>query len=493
MTMPPVASPAALVARFQEIAATRPESAAVLDGEVTVSYARLCREAARIAQALSGVDGQLIGLRMQRGWRAIAAMIGIGWSGRAYVPIDPSYPAGRQDYIFADARIGTLIEDATHGWQLTSIAGQQEPHDVPVGCAYVIYTSGSTGSPKGVLVGHANVMALLEACAEVVGRRPGRRWSVFHSFSFDFSVWEIWGPLLEGSAAIIVGRDQAIDPALFAELLSREQVNVLSLVPSAFTYLARSVIDSGAELSELEYVVFGGEAIRPPDVQAWWRAKVAPSAQMVNMYGITETTVHVTHCLLSHDLLAGARSGRTPIGRPLEHLQVRLADADGYGDAALGELGQIVVSGRGLSAGYLGRQQLSDDRFPIIGGERTYLSGDWAARDAAGVLHYAGRRDDQIKVRGHRVEFGEVEATLIGHPQVAEAACALQQVPGGPERLIACVVLDGTTLVDEVRAWLEERLPSHLIPAKIAAVDRLPTTASGKLARAELIAHIGLD
>lgn len=481
---------AALVARFLHVADERPDATAVIDGATAVTYEELRAEAVRIAVQLAGADATLVGLRMRRSWRAIAAMIGIGLSGRAYVPIDPTYPQARQEYVAADARLQIFVEDCASGWRLTSRAPVSEPHDVPDDCVYVIYTSGSAGSPKGVVVGHANVTALLTSCAQVVGRRPGRRWSVFHSFSFDFSVWEIWGPLLEGSTAVLVDRDQYVDPAMLSQFLADARIEVLSLVPSAFTYLVKSLVRHGRELPHLEYVIFGGEAIRTEDIKEWWLSAAAPSASLVNMYGITETTVHVTQCQLTPDVLRGCEGGRTPIGQPLAHLRVRLTDDSGRHDVAPGQPGQLVISGGGVAHGYLGRAELNAVRFPVIDGKRCYLSGDWAVRDADGTLYYLGRRDDQVKIHGHRVELGEVDAVVAAHPQVIEAACTLQKRPGVPDRIIACVVADQFQDARELRRWLSGRVPAHLVPARVVFVDRLPKAASGKLARDDLAALI---
>jgi acyl-coenzyme A synthetase/AMP-(fatty) acid ligase len=210
---------------------------------------------------------------------------------------------------------------------------------------------------------------------------------------------------------------------------------------------------------------------------------------MINMYGITETTVHVTQCVLTPDLVAGAAPGRTPIGVPLPNARVRISLDGGVSPCADGELGEMVVFGGGVAAGYLGRPELSAERFPELDGQRGYRSGDWGVRTPEGTLLYIGRVDDQVKIRGHRIELGEIEGVLARHEDVAAAACVVHREPDRPDRLVACVVgRDGAPDARGIRRWLTGQVPHYLVPARIIGVDDLPTNASGKVDRAALTA-----
>jgi amino acid adenylation domain-containing protein len=490
-----VTQPHGVTARLTAVVAAHPDVVAVVDGDARVTYTDLLAEAGRIADLLPDDAAPLVGIQLERGWRAVAAMIAVLSRGRAYVPIDPAYPPSRREYLYADSAIGhVVVDDDTAGVVVRSLPGP-EPARVAVvavvaaDAMYVIYTSGSTGDPKGVVVTHDNVLALLDSAADVVPARPGRRWSVFHSFSFDFSVWELWAPLLSGGTAVLVGREAALDPKLVVDLLRRERVQVLSVVPSVFTGLLRGV---GAGLPELEQIVFGGEAIRVTDVEQWWRGGAAPACELVNMYGITETTVHVTAYPLTPQLLAGTEPGRTPIGKPLPHLTVRLSTDGGATFCPPGRPGEMIVSGGGVAAGYLGRPDLTAARFPVVDGERAYLSGDWAVADADGRLYYVGRVDDQVKIRGHRVELGEVENVLARHAGVAEAACVVHREPGRVDRLVGFVVAGEQDLDPRaVRRWLTGHVPSHMVPSRIFVVGALSLTASGKLDRGALAGQVG--
>lgn len=477
-----------VLGRLLEVASTAPAAPALADGTVTVSYGDLLDKARSVASAIPADAGRLIGIRMGRTWSAVAAMIGVLATGRAYVPVDPAYPEPRQRYIEADARLSRVVTDGPQGPQVLCLS-EDAGHDVPAGTMYVIYTSGSTGTPKGVVVTQDNVMSLLDATAVTLPVQRAQRWSIFHSLSFDFSVWEVWGALLSGGCGILVDHQTAIDPQVLAGFLARSRVNVLSIVPSAFTGLVRAASRSGFTLPDLTAVVFGGEAVRLGDVTQWWQAGVAPDCAMINMYGITETTVHVTACRLTPGLVAAAVPGRTPIGRPLPNATVRVSRDGGDTTCADGEPGEMVVSGAGVAAGYLGLPDLTASRFPVLNGKRSYRSGDWGVITAAGDLLYIGRVDAQVKVRGHRIELGEIEGVLERHEDVAAAACVVHREPGRPERLVAYVVgREGMPDGRALRRWMSGQVPSYLVPARVVAMDDLPTTANGKADRSALTA-----
>lgn len=476
-----------ILSRFLEIAADG-DRIAVVDGSRRVTYGTLLDTAHQVADLIPDSASFLVGLRMERNWTAIAAMIGTLIKKRAYVPIDPWYPDERQQYIASDARVSHIISNADDDLQVEVFADTSRPgHSVPPDTMYVIYTSGSTGTPKGVTVTQNNVNSLLEAAMTDLPLESGLRWSVFHSLSFDFSVWEVWGSLLSGGCAVLVDRESAIDPFLLTDILLRERVNVLSIVPSGFSILLREVATAGHVLPDLRCVIFGGEAIRPNDITEWWRAQVSQNCSMINMYGITETTVHVTQCVLTPQILGEMSPGRTPIGSPLSNAEVKISRDGGATSCPPGQTGEIIVFGNGLAAGYLGRPALTNERFPIIAGKRAYHSGDLGVYTPEGSLAYVGRNDEQVKIRGYRIELGEVESILANHIAVEAAACAVYPGPDHSDRLVACIVGRGDKLdTRNLRRWLANRVPSYLMPARFVAVDSLPITDNGKLDRGAL-------
>ncbi|HZE89269.1 MAG TPA: amino acid adenylation domain-containing protein, partial [Verrucomicrobiae bacterium] len=362
--------------------------------------------------------------------------------------------------------------------------------------SYVIYTSGSTGKPKGVVVTHAHVLRLLRAAAPLFAFDARDVWTLFHSPAFDFSVWEMWGAWLSGGRVVIVPHEIARSPESFHDLLARERVTVLNQTPSAFRQLAR--VDEerqGGDLA-LRWVVFGGEKLEPSMLRGWCARRGDDRPGLVNMYGITETTVHVTWRRLR---VADTRDGtRSRIGRPLSDLRVYVLDAAGR-PAPIGVPGEIHVGGAGVARGYLDRagptaERFVPDPFTRLPGARMYRSGDRGRWIDGGDLEYLGRLDNQVKVRGFRVECGEIESALAEHPDVRECAVVARDLDGEERRLVAYVVGSGPTGgpdVDELRAHLGARLPEHMIPGAFVRVERLPLTAHGKLDRAALPAPEG--
>ncbi|MGW7545612.1 amino acid adenylation domain-containing protein [Streptomyces sp. NPDC054770] len=502
---PTVSAPAAgsrLDARFRAVAARAPGRTAVTDPQGSVSYGWLAEQADAVTRALRGrvAPGQPVALRAGRSRHALAALLGILGAGASYLPVDPGYPSERQRYLLDDSGTALVLSENAAAPGETPLAGvgplvlAARPAApgapvLPPDTAYTIYTSGSTGAPKGCVVGHGQVLALLDAALPLFDVGADDAWTLFHSWSFDFSVWEIWGALLCGGRAVVVDRDTAADPDAFAALLAAEEVTVLNQVPSAFGNLVAEATAAGVRLPALRHVVLGGEALVPADIRRWWDAGTAPGAAVTNMYGITETTVHVTHCPLTPETLREAGPGRTPIGRPLAHLDVELRDASGE-LVRPGEPGELWVGGAGVSHGYLGRPELTADRFPPAadGGGRRYRSGDWAVADADGLLYYAGRMDGQVKLRGYRIELGEIEAELRTVPGVSGAACLVDD-SGGTPVLGAYLVADrGQVPPARVRGALAGRLPAHMVPQRLHYLDRLPVTPHGKLDRAALTA-----
>ncbi|MFJ8628729.1 amino acid adenylation domain-containing protein [Kitasatospora sp. NPDC093550] len=446
-----------LPAAFAEQARLRPTAIAVNCGEEELSYAELDRRSDALARRLRelGVGPESrVAICVEPSVRLVTGILGILKSGGAYVPLDPRHPADRRTYTLADSGATALVADPEHAELAVDLPVLTVDQDVaeeplepaPLGpdhLAYVIYTSGTTGRPKGALLTHANVLRLFEASAQEVAFGPDDVWSLSHSAAFDFSVWEIWGALLHGGRIAVVPEEARRSPAARHALVRAEGVTVLSQTPTAF----RQFADADAEAARagetgpplaLRHVVFGGEALEPGALRDW-AARHPDGPLLVNMYGITETTVHVTaHPLTSADLAAPG----SVIGHPLADLAVHLLDGRGE-PVPPGVPGELCVGGPGLARGYLGRPGLTAERFvpsPLGDGERLYRSGDLARRLPEGDLEYLGRIDQQVKVRGHRVELGEIEAELGAHPGVRHAAVLPREAPGGGPGLVAYLV-----------------------------------------------------
>ncbi|HEV2734193.1 MAG TPA: amino acid adenylation domain-containing protein [Longimicrobiaceae bacterium] len=480
-----------------------PEAVAVVCGEERLTYAELDRRANRLARHLRalGVGPEVrVALCLERGLEMVVSLLAVLRAGGAYVPLDPAYPPERLRFLLEDSGARVLLAREAFLPGLSPFSGATlcperqrlsiEAHaDAalpetagPQSLAYVIYTSGSTGTPKGVEVTHANVVRLFRATEGWFGFGAEDVWTLFHSYAFDFSVWEIWGALLYGGRLVVVPREVSRDPEAFRALLVSERVTVLNQTPSAFRQLMGADEGRHDDLS-LRYVVFGGEALEPGSLREWVRKHGDERPRLVNMYGITETTVHVTCRVLT---VEDVQAGGSPIGRPLPDLSVRLLDPRGE-PVPLGVPGELYVGGAGVARGYLNRPELTAERFvpdPFSGeaGARLYRSGDRARWLASGELEYLGRADQQVKVRGFRIEPGEIEAVLRAHAEVAEARVVVREDAPGERRLVAYVVPAGEAPSGaELRAHAGERLPEHMVPGAFVFLEALPLTVNGKL------------
>ncbi|XVQ08589.1 amino acid adenylation domain-containing protein [Spirillospora sp. CA-255316] len=473
----PETGDATIPALFEARAAERPDAPAVTFEGRTWSYGEVNARANRLARHLAaqGVrPGELVALRLPRSADLVVAILGVLKAGAAYVPIDPDYPAERIAYV---------LEDARPAFTLDTLETYEEYPDSDLGvavhpgsAAYVIYTSGSTGWPKGVVVPHVNVVRLLGSTAGWFGFGADDVWTLFHSFAFDFSVWELWGALCHGGRVVVVPYLTSRSPGEFLELLAAEKVTVLNQTPSAFYQLMAADRERpGADLSALRYVVFGGEALELGRLEEWYSRHGDDAPVLVNMYGITETTVHVSYQRLDRALAATA-SGSV-IGTGIPDLRVYVLD-DRLQPVPAGVAGELYVAGAGLARGYLNRPALSSERFVAdpfgVPGARMYRTGDVARWRPDGRLEYLGRSDQQVQVRGFRIELGEVEAVLARHESVSDVAVVVRD-----ERLIAYVV--GAD--DDLRGYASERLPDYMVPAAVVELDALPLTANGKLDR----------
>ncbi|RPI48152.1 MAG: amino acid adenylation domain-containing protein, partial [Betaproteobacteria bacterium] len=358
----------------------------------------------------------------------------------------------------------------------------------PDNLAYVIYTSGSTGKPKGVMVTHRNVARLLAATKPWFNFNEQDVWTCFHSCAFDFSVWEIWGALAYGGKLVMVPYLVTRDPHAFHALLRRERVTVLNQTPTAFQQLiaADACVDAVSELA-LRLVIFGGEALEFRSLRAWFDQHPDDAPCLVNMYGITETTVHVTHRpIRQFDV---ERACGSTIGRAIPDLRLHILDAH-RNRVPIGVPGELYVGGAGLARGYLNREDLTRERFlpdPFAPepGARMYRTGDLARYLPDGNIEYLGRSDDQLKIRGFRIEPGEIEACLCEHPAVRQAVVTAREDTPGDKRLIAYVVpAEGRDLEPEaLRERLRERLPEYMRPGAYVALAQIPLTPNGKIDR----------
>ncbi|MFM0117056.1 amino acid adenylation domain-containing protein, partial [Paraburkholderia nemoris] len=484
-------------------ARVHPDAIAVCcDGE-SLTYAQLDAWSNRIAHRLVALGVQRderVGVSLDRSCALVAALLGVLKAGGAYVPLDPSYPAGRLSAMIADAGVQRVVLQERNpvfdGCELVQVdeVGNESSEACNVAIdaqqlAYVIFTSGSTGRPKGVGITHANVSRLLSATRAQFAFDEHDVWTLFHSYAFDFSVWELFGALVHGARLVVVPYWSARDTRAFHALLREERVTVLNQTPSAFVPLMQHDLEcrraGDASIESLRVVVFGGEKLEPSLLGAWIDACGAQAPAMVNMYGITETTVHVTYRLLQRqEMGAGARS---VIGEALADLQLHVLDDD-MNPVPRGAVGELYVGGAGLARGYLGRAGLSAERFVPnpwgTDGARLYRSGDVARREADGGIVYIGRNDAQVKIRGFRIELGEIEAALAALPAVREARVLAHE----GRRLVAYVVPQGKAACDAVQLEqaLTQALPAHMVPGAYVLLDALPLTHNGKLDRAAL-------
>ncbi|WP_399082163.1 amino acid adenylation domain-containing protein [Streptomyces sp. BBFR2] len=517
-TPAPVA-PVTLGALFATAAERDPAATAVtqcaLDGATrSLTYGELAREKDALAATLraSGVrPGRRVAVAVPRSVEQVTALIAVVTAGGAYVPLDLAYPDERLEYILADAapqavlvapdqraRFTALLERAGVTARVL-VQGDAPPRDAPDtpaddgpgpdDPAYVIYTSGSTGRPKGVVVPHSAVVTLLANTRPDMDFGPDDVWVQFHSYSFDFAVWELWGALAHGGELLVPDYGLTRSPVDFHRLVRERGVTVLNQTPSAFHQFAEADRLAGEPLTALRRIIFGGEALDLGRLRGWVGRYGTATPELVNMYGITETTVHVTHRILTDDDFA-AGDDVSPIGGPLPGLVTHLLD-DRLRPVPPGTVGAIYVAGDQVSLGYLGRPGLTAGRFvanPFTGdGSRMYHTGDLARRTLGGELEFAGRADDQVQLKGFRIELGEVESAIRELDGVADVAVT---VADSGDHLVAHVV---GRLPGELSVLLAEKLPVHMVPGRVLPVDALPLTVNGKLDRKALIARAARD
>jgi amino acid adenylation domain-containing protein len=491
--------PQTVVARFELQADARGDTVACCCAGEDCTYGELERRANRLAHHLHelGVGREvLVALHLERGLEMVVAILAVLKAGGAYLPLDPEHPEDRRRFMVADAATPVIVS-RRELWSGPPPAGPaficldddadaiaRQPADrlsttaATDDLAYVIYTSGSTGIPKGVMITHRNLDRLFSATGPWFDFGPDDVWTLFHSFAFDFSVWELWGALAYGGRLVVVPFSVSRSPEAMTQLLIDEQVTVLCQTPSAFRQLGAAVL-AAAVTPALRYVIFGGEALDFRALRGWFHRFGDEQPRCINMYGITETTVHVTYRQVHREEAFGSAS--SCIGVPIPDLDLLVLDEAGQ-PVGQGEVGELWIAGEGVARGYLNRPELTAQRFLRRDGACHYRSGDLGRVLAGGDIEYIGRADSQVKLRGFRIEPGEIEARLV---QTRAVAAAVVRTTGSAEsaRLVAwCVPAAGAEFDrPALRRALAQTLPDYMIPAALVPIDALPLTINGKL------------
>ncbi|KNB50555.1 non-ribosomal peptide synthetase [Streptomyces caatingaensis] len=488
---------ATLHGTFARHAARTPDAEALSYQGTRLTYRQLDERGDAVAGLLAGAGvrpGDRVGLCLDRGPDLIAAMLGVFKAGAAYVPLDPAHPAARLAWTVRDAAPAAVLTTPGRAGLLGDFdgpvlevrddlalpAGPALPETGPDTPAYVLHTSGSTGRPKAVVVTHRNVQSLLAAGRALFGFGADDVWTCSHSFGFDYSVWEIWGALGNGARLVLVPPETVRSPGDYHALVRDERVTVSSQTPTLFEHFAAADEAAGDPLA-LRHVFLGGDRLTTAVLRPWIERHGDRRPRVHNLYGVTEATVVSTwHTVTADEVLADAP---VPIGRALPNQRAYLLDERGRA-VAEGTRGELCVAGPAVAAGYHDREELTARRFgtePAPPGERLYRTGDFARALPDGTLQYLGRDDTQVKIRGHRVELGEVEAALRAHPAVRSAVAVVRD-DGGGGRIVGYGVPAATRVPeDEVRADLGERLPAHMVPSAFVWLDALPVAVGGKV------------
>ncbi|WJE83337.1 non-ribosomal peptide synthetase [Bacillus sp. DX3.1] len=481
---------------FEEQAIRFPDTVAVKHGKRKMTYKELNERANQVAYILreKGVKpNKLIAIMMDRSMDMIIGLLGILKAGGAYVPIDPSYPEERITYMLEDSQCQILLTNGEVNKQIAFTGEVLDIHcievcnkltlnlaciNTPSDLAYVIYTSGTTGKPKGVLIEHRNVIRLMFNAKMPFNFTNTDVWTMFHSYCFDFSVWEMYGALLYGGKLIIIPRDVAQNPQSYLQILKNEQVTILNQTPSAFYRLIQEEMQNSSTDLNLRTVIFGGEALAPIQILPFYQKY--KNVKFVNMYGITETTVHVTYKEVTEEEM---KSNISNIGLPIPTLTAYVLDSN-KNLLPVGVPGELYVGGEGLARGYLNQPKLTAERFvtnPFLSRGYLYRSGDLVKRLDDGTLEYFGRIDHQVKIRGFRIELGEIESQLLQHSDIKEAVVNVQEESEGEKYLCAYFVTEKDVTVATLRTHLLETLPDFMVPTSYVQLEEFPLTPNGKI------------
>lgn len=493
---------------FEEQVERNPDAIAVVFEEQRFTYSELNSRSNQLAHFLQknkvGSETK-VGVYLERSLEMIISILGILKAGGAYVPIDPAYPQDRITYILEDSEVPILISKSNiifnlpkhnrklvlldNDWTLITQESKENTisNVTPENLAYIIYTSGSTGKPKGVMVEHRNVVRLFLSTEDWYNFSNQDVWSMFHSFAFDFSVWELWGALFYGGRLVVVPYMVSRSPEAFYELLRKEKVTVLNQTPSAFRQLMQETEKYSSGELALRYIIFGGEALDIASLQPWYERHGDQYPLLVNMYGITETTVHVTYRPLSWEDVRNPQG--SIIGMPIPDLDVYVLDQN-LKPVPVGVVGEMYIGGSGVTRGYLNRLDLTQERFisnpnSPNSNSRLYKSGDIARYTTNGELEYLGRLDQQVKIRGFRIELGEIESIISAFPLIREVVLTVHEDEDYEKRLVAYIVpvLNQEISINELRSFMKEKLPDYMIPSVFIKLESLPLTTNGKVDR----------
>ncbi len=446
----------------------------------------------------------IVGLMLERSLEMVIGIIAIIKSGGAYLPLDPEYPPERIEYMLADSQSAVLIakiddlKGLNYSGEVIDIGKMKEPRNVqsldninkPTDLLYIIYTSGSTGRPKGVMTEQKNVVRLMFNDRFQFDFTDSDVWTLFHSICFDFSVWEMYGALLYGGRLVIVPKLVAPDPSLYLRLISQEGVTIVNQTPTAFYSLSDRLMSEPDIELKVRYVIFGGEALKPGKLGEWTAR--FPQTRLVNMYGITETTVHVTFKEITKKEI---KTNISNIGKPIPTLRTYVMDKD-LNLLPPGAAGELCIGGEGVARGYLNRPELTQEKFvrnPHRPHERLYRSGDLVVMLSDGEYKYLGRIDRQVKIRGFRIELGEIERQLLAHQGVMDALIIEWEHESGDKYLCAYIVAENELSVRVLRDHLSLVLPDYMIPAYFIRLTHLPLTKNGKVDHKALPLEGGMD
>lgn len=487
-----------ILSRFNSVVNQFSDKVAVKYNDQSLTYAQLDDQSGRLAGYIkknySTQKEDLIVLHLDRSPQMLVSILAVLKAGAAYVPVDPSYPASRIEYIVNDSSPALVITDQELNQDRKNLIGDakvltlegknftEEPYQElvsPEQLAYIIYTSGTTGNPKGVQIEHGHVNRLLFNSEDIFDFDEKDVWTMFHSYCFDFSVWEMYGALLKGGKLVVVAKELAQDSVSFFDLLSNEKVTVLNQTPTAFRSLSASNNDRfDKTILEVRYLIFGGEKLSPITLQEW--NTHYPTCKLVNMYGITETTVHVTYKEITE---VEIRENKSNIGIPIPTLSCYVLDND-LNICPIGVTGELCIGGAGVARGYLNQPELTKEKFiqhPLSGGQRLYRSGDYGRVLENGDLEYIGRRDDQVKIRGHRIELNEVEVGVMSIKSIKEAVVQVIKNGAGENELAAYIILNEENSEGSFRDQLEGVLPAYMVPDHFVQLEEFPKTSNGKL------------
>ncbi|NOQ25908.1 MAG: amino acid adenylation domain-containing protein [Bacteroidales bacterium] len=486
--------------QFENIVQRFPQKNACKFGRKTLTYFELNKKANQLANGLKsrGVEpSDIIAIISERSLETIISILAVLKSGACYLPIDPEYPTERITYTLENSECKLLLilpelkekiaipEQIETLWLTDDIVINSDINNLPKvnnsnDLAYVIYTSGSTGRPKGVMVQHYNLIRLLFNDQNIFDFSENDKWTLFHSFCFDFSVWEMYGALLYGGEVLVVSKEIAQDSFSMIQLLEKEKVTILNQVPGAFYSLLEPGIFNQIGQLSLRYVIFGGDTLQPYKLKAW--KEKYPKIKLINMYGITETTVHVTYKEIKNDDINCKLSN---IGRPIPTTRTYILDSN-RNMVPKGISGELYIAGQGLAKGYLNQDDLTNKKFianPFEKGEKLYCSGDLARYFSNGDIEYLGRIDNQVQIRGFRIELGEIENAIKEFPDVEDFIVLVHTTDSGDKFILAYIVKETNSLFEEkeLRKYLNNVLPNYMVPTQIIEIEKIPLTANGKI------------